>query len=148
MRNLYPNLWQGDISDLNILKTPNGRALGFTLAVNVGSTNFLPPDVFAVHLPLKDVGERMANDWRKVAEVVLLIVREIGHGGKVLITCDAGVSRSIVVAGMVIATLRGVPMDEDLKESVRAADGLMAKKLWDYGSDVVEGIRRANSVAP
>src|SRR3990167_1411143 len=117
MRELVRGLWQGDISDLNLLKMPNARSR-FTLAVNVGSTNFIPPDLRAIHFPMKD---DPGNDWCPIVLLVNLIVDEIRHGGTVLVTCDAGISRSIVIAAMVIARLERVPMDDALLQRVRAA---------------------------
>lgn len=135
MRELIPGLWQGDISDLQVLKDHDTRKrLGFTLAVNVGSTNFLPPNIWAIHLPMKDSWEEEDNDWQMVIHTVSPAVSEIERGGKVLVTCDAGLSRSIVFCGLVISWLEGIPMDDELLRRIKDPYMDPLEQLWGFAA--------------
>src|SRR2546428_613789 len=97
MRLLRLGLYQGDVSDLNLLKLVEVRAkYNFTLSVNVGSTNFVPRDMYAIHLPMKDTGKVEDNDWDRILELVRLVANEVLAGGKVLVNCDMGLNRSVI----------------------------------------------------
>ena len=120
MRELRPGLFQGDISDLNLLKLDDARTkLKFTLVVNVGSTNFIPPNIWAVHVPMMVSSREEDNDWQKVIHTVSLAGGEVERGGKVLVTCDAGISRSAVFCGLVISWMEGIPMDDKLLQRMK-----------------------------
>lgn len=128
MRAIRPYLVQGDIRDLNLLNEPEVRKkYAFTLAINVGSTNFLPKNMFAVHLPMMDGERREDNDWDAILVVADVAVAEIARGGKVFVSCDAGLSRSVVFAAMVIALYEDRPMDDALMAEV-GGDPLLG--LW------------------
>ena len=135
MKRLRSYLLQGDISDLNLFKLPGIREkYDITLAVNVGSTNFVPPDMYAVHLPMMDDSLPQQNDWPKVIRLLYFVVDEIHHGGKVLIACDAGLSRSIVLCGMLISVIEHRPMDSGLMREL-GGDPLLA--LWEHGANAI-----------
>lgn len=138
MRELRPGLWQGDVHDLNSLKD---RKHTFTLAVNVGSTNWLPPDMFTIHFPMKDTNDLKDNDWDRILRLVRFITHEIENGGKVLVSCDAGLSRSVVVSAMVIAVLDMVHMDDDLRRKVRSGLVEPADGLWQHAAATIESWR-------
>ena len=136
MRRIREYLWQGDISDLNVLNLPDVRKkYDFTLAVNVGSTNFLPKDMFAVHLPMMDDSRLEANDWLRIFILMRLVLEEIEHGGRVFVSCDAGLSRSVVFSGMLISAIRQRPMDDQLMKEV-GGDPLPA--LWRNAADAMK----------
>lgn len=152
IRCLVPDvtLYQGNIQDLNKLKPryvkdPDfGRIKvthPFTLVVNVGSTNWLPPDTYAVHFPMVDgppTGPNnpsvKENDWDRVYDLAIHIVSELLGGGTVLVTCDVGVSRSVTLCGMVLAILRDVPMDENLLATIRSPIARPSEELWKAAS--------------
>lgn len=138
MRQLRLYLWQGDASDLNVLKLPEVREkYGLTLAVNVGSINFVPRDMFAVHLPMVDDTVNV-NDWPRVLRVLRLVVDEIHHDGKVFVSCDAGLSRSIVFAGMLISILERRPMDDALIQEIRSPVGDPLPELWAHARNALQ----------
>lgn len=137
MRELRLGLYQGDIQDLNLLKSNEVRAkYNFTLSVNVGSTNFIPPDMYAIHFPMKDSGKIEDNDWGQVLELVRLVVNEVLVGGKVLVTCDVGLNRSVIFAAMVISVVDGIPMDDKLMQTVKVAID-PAHDLWEFAKQVL-----------
>ena len=134
MREIFAGLWQGDIGDLNALKLANEKHfLKFTLAINVGSTPFVPRDVQTVYFPMRDESDAKLNDWERAVDYVKLAVREIRRGGKVLVTCDAGISRSVVFAGMVTALYKELPMDDKLMQALRHPCDPPLEGLWKSG---------------
>ena len=134
MREIFAGLWQGDISDLNLLKQSEAReTLKFTLTINVGSTPFVPRDVQTVYFPMRDESDLKLNDWERAVEYVKLAVREIRRDGKVLVTCDAGISRSVVFAGMVTALYKELPMDDKLMQALRHPRDPPLEGLWKSG---------------
>ena len=141
MRLLRPGLYQGDISDLNLLKLDEIRAkYNFTLSVNVGSTNFIPCDMYAIHLPMKDTEKFEDNDWGRILELVRLVVNEILADGKVLVNCDAGLNRSVVFSAMVISVVDDIPMDDELMQKVKMAKIEPAHDLWDNARQALRHI--------
>ena len=136
MRQIRAYLWQGDISDLNVLKLPEvQKKYGFTLAVNVGSTNFLPRDMFAVHLPMMDDSRLERNDWTRICVLLRLVLEEIKHGGKVFVSCDFGLSRSIVFSGMLISVIERRPMDDQLMKEL---GGDPLPELWQNAANAMK----------
>ena len=129
MRKLTSSIYQGDISDLNVLGKQR-QDIPITLFVNVGSTNYVPPDRFAIHLPMRDEADGV-NDWEKVVSLALLAAEEVARGGLVFVNCDAGISRSVTFVGMLISILDGVPMDDALMVRLRYAPGIEPlEALW------------------
>lgn len=111
MRKVHPRIYQGDSSDLNVLGKVR-QDIPITLFVNVGHVNYIPPNRFAVHLPMLDgVG---VNDWDKVVSVALLATEEVARGGLLFVNCDVGISRSVVFCAMVLAILEGRDMDDEM----------------------------------
>lgn len=119
MRQIVEGLFQGDIGDLNSLKVEAVREkYKFALTINVGSTNWVPRGVPSIHLPMSDlVGdddpERTKNDWQLILDVLLIALGVITRGGRVLVVCDAGISRSVVVSAMAVSILKDIPMMVD-----------------------------------
>jgi len=138
MRRLRPWLFQGDVSDLNALPVnladTTGRTVAekywITLAVNVGSTPFVPRGIPTIYLPMLDDPRPKANNWRRVLNVLRLVVDEIHQGGRVLITCDAGISRSVVFSGMLIRVITGQAMNDELMQEIRAPSDEPLRELW------------------
>jgi hypothetical protein len=143
IREVFSGLYQGDIRDLN--RAGRERA-PFDLFVNVGSTNWLPPDQYAIHYPMIDgpwpgkPSRVKENDWEALVGLAQLIVGNLRNGRKVLVTCDAGLSRSVVMCGMVIAILKSIPMSEDLKTAVRTPTP-PSIDLWDEAQRAVAVLR-------
>jgi hypothetical protein len=138
MRQLRPYLYQGDDSDLNLLKLELIRKkYGLTLAINVGSMNFVPRGMFSIHLPMVD-DTLNTNDWIRVLEVLSLAVDEIHHGGKILVSCNAGLSRSVVFAGMLISVLERKPMDDELMQRVRSPVMDPLPELWAHARNALQ----------
>lgn len=132
MRELRPGLWQGDVHDLNSLKD---RKHTFTLAVNVGSTNWLPPDMFTVHFPMKDGDGALENDWTLLIPLAYYVANIVRTGKRVLCNCDAGISRSIVFCGIVISILESRSMDLELMYEISTSQTLPPhRELWEEAS--------------
>jgi len=134
MRHLLPWLYQGDVSDLNVLKGEDGLKIaekyGITLAVHVGYMPFVPRGFPTIYLPMLDDPRPKANNWRRVLNVLRLVVDEIHQGGRVLVTCDAGISRSIVFSGMLISVITGQAMNDELMQEIRAPSDEPLRELW------------------
>ena len=129
-------LYQGDIGDLNVLKIPETRdRLGFTLAVNVGHTPFVPRGVRTIYLIMQDRTGYEANPWDLILDVAALVAGEILRGGKVLVTCDAGLSRSVVFCGIVLAFMERRPMDAELFD--RVSTDFTLPELWDNAARAI-----------
>lgn len=111
MRKVHPRIYQGDSGDLNVLGKQRPD-IPITLFVNVGALNYVPPNRFAVHMPMLDMAGM--NDWEHVVSVALLAAEEVARGGLLFVNCDVGVSRSVVFCGMVLAVLEGADMDNDM----------------------------------
>lgn len=148
MRKLRPYLYQGDTSDLNALPhdlDTTGRTVaqkyGITLAVNVGSTPFVPRGIPTVYFPMKDSDREGDNDWGRIASLRSLLADEVNRGGKLLIVCDAGLSRSVVLAGMVISDMEGRSMDSLLFYEISAAEPPL-EGLWMNARRAMEATRR------
>ena len=147
MRALRPYLFQGNITDLNMLPRNIGdfhsggptvaEKYDITLAINVGSTPFVPRDLPTVYLPMFDDPKPKANDWRKIINVLRLAVEEIHLGGKVFLNCDAGISRSIIFAGMLIAVIERRPMDDELMQEIRSPVNGPLLELWKNANDAL-----------
>jgi hypothetical protein len=120
MRLIVEGLYQGNINDLNILAKPEYRErLGFTLAINVGSTPWVPRALPTFALPMFDIVDeddplRSSNNWALITDALLAAAGEVTRGGKVLVVCDAGISRSVVFYAMAVSVLEGIPMMVDV----------------------------------
>lgn len=131
MRELRPYLYQGDISDLNVLRDPDVRKkYGITLAVNVSSTPFVPRGLPTVYVPMYDSERVEDNDWVRLVALLQFVVGEVHLGGKVLVVCNAGISRSITFAGMLISVIERVPMDDALVQEIRMPVDPPLEELW------------------
>jgi protein-tyrosine phosphatase len=134
MRRLRSYLYQGDVSDLNVLKDPVIREkYSLTLVVNVGSTPFVPRDLPTIYLPMRDESVNAANDWLRVIRVLRLVIDEVRSGGKVFVNCDAGISRSVVFSAMLISALEHRMMDDELMQEIRATLSEPLHALWVNG---------------
>lgn len=140
MRKLREFLYQGDISDLNVLKVSNSK--GITMAINVGSTLFTPPNVaVAIHFPMLDSERQPDNNWNRMFDLVMLAVEEIKRGGKILVTCDAGFSRSITFTGMLLAVYEMCEMDDKLMAAIRHPFEDPLPGLWANARQYLESRR-------
>lgn len=148
MRQVSEGIYQGDTSDLNSLKLEAVRAhYGITLAVNVGSTPFVPMGVPTLYVPMADITDRAdpqrpLNKWPLIIDAAKMAAREIRRGGRVFINCDAGLSRSVVFTGLLIAVLQNIPMDENLLTMVRVAPGMEPScALWDDATEALQAFK-------
>lgn len=138
MRRLRPYLLQGDASDTNILKRAEYcKRLGITLIVNVGHNGNLPPKAYAVHMQMEDRAGVEANDWDRVWDALMLAEGELRRGGVVYVGCDAGLNRSNVFAGMLIAIHEHRPFDDALRREVAVIDDLEFRELWDAAGQMM-----------
>ena len=161
MRQITRGLWQGSVHDLNLLKVDAiCEKYGFTLAINVGSTPFVPRGVPTFYLPMFDITDeddptRSRNNWSLITDALLAATGEISREGKVLVVCDAGISRSVVFSAMVVSVLQGIPMmDEPMEGTPMVNDWLMqsvrtpgelepSHALWKDAAKAIKGIREA-----
>jgi len=163
MRQIIPGLWQGNLADLNLLGVPELREkYGFTLAMNVGNSPWVPRDVPTMYLRMYDVAaeddpERGRNHWQLVLDALVMAAGEVTRGGKVLVVCNMGVSRSVVFSAMVVSILEGIPMmvdppyimpspfdttNYDLVELVRSPSELMPSlELWADAARALETVK-------
>lgn len=161
MRLIIQGLFQGSIHDLNLLKEPAIREkYQFTLVVNVGSTPFVSRGVPTIYLPMFDIvdgndPERSRNNWDLITDALLAVTGEISRGGRVLVTCDMGISRSVVFSAMVVSVLEDIPMmvepvedapmvNDELVQVLRAPGELEpSHALWKDAAKAIKGIREA-----
>ena len=94
------------------------RANGIALVVNVGHQPRFAIPLPLIYFPMEDSGKVDANDWDRVRNILDFALAEIRRGGKVLVVCDAGMSRSVVVSAMLIALVEERPMDDVLHKEV------------------------------
>jgi len=129
VRVITPHIYQGDISDLNVfgkLRTD----IPITMFVNVGSTNYIPPNRYAIHFPMRD--EVQVNDWEKICSLAQLAAEEVRRGGLLFVNCDAGISRSVIFVGMVMSLVDGIDMDDKLFQQLRLAPSMDPfEPLWE-----------------
>mgnify|MGYP001581389398 CR=1 FL=1 len=144
MREIIPGLWQGDISDLNVLKLETARKnLGFTLAINVADIAFVPPHVPTIVIPMQDVETltdpcRELNPWPVIVDSVTLALDELERGGKILVACAAGLSRSVTFIAMMLALRNGLDMREDRTKLMEIVGGMPSYTLWDDAANALE----------
>ena len=169
VRQIIQRLFQGSIRDLNLLKEPAIRErFNFTLVINVGSTPFVPRGVPTLYLPMFDVSneddpERTRNNWSLITDALLAATGEISREGKVLVVCDAGISRSVVFSAMVVSILEDIPMmvtmfdglqedaspagqtiNDELMQVVRTPGELEpSHELWKDAAKAIKGISEA-----
>lgn len=140
MRLIAKGLYQGDISDLNLLREESQRKK-FTLTVNVGSTPWVPRGIPSFHVPMTDLvsdddPQRTLNDWPLVVAVARIAAAETLRGGRVLVTCDAGLSRSVVFCAMVLVVLgEGSMVETHLAPGNRTINVTMLLRVRAPGSD-------------
>lgn len=104
-------LWQGSVP-------PAGDALakaGFTLVVLCAEEYQLPVSDFpgvAVHLaPNDDTDELTETQLSTARKAARKVVAELARGGKVLVTCAAGMNRSGLVNGLALVLRHGPGAD-------------------------------------
>jgi len=93
---VLPNVFVGDVYSAH--NTREMKRLGFTHVVNVacGVAPAYPKDFTYLHIPLLDcVGENIQDHFHKTSK---FIAQAIAEGGRVLIHCLKGVSRSATIA--------------------------------------------------
>ena len=144
MREIIAGLWRGDISDLNVLKLESARKnLGFTLVINVADIAFVPPHVPTIVMPMKDVvnsvdPQRELNPWPVIVDAVTLALTELDRGGKVLVACAAGLSRSVIFIAMMLSLRNGLDMNEDRTKLMEIVGGMPSYALWDDAAIALE----------
>jgi len=147
MRKLRSYLWQGDVGDLKPFHGQGGQKLaekyGITLAIHVGHTSFVPFGFPTIYLPMRDESGPKANDWPRIIRTLSFARDEIHGGGRIIVVCDAGLSRSIVFAAMLINLIEGRRMDDDLRDELGGdpLDGLWnnatkALSAWVISNDL------------
>lgn len=149
MRKLRDGLYQGDFSDFHLFKSlpnekrePNSR---IDLGVHVGTTAFVPPGLYAIHFPMyDDTYPTQKNDWTLLVPLVYYIADVIRAGKRVLINCDAGISRSVVLAAMVISILDVRPMDDKLMYEIALNEDLPPHQdLWKEAAEELAKYRQS-----
>ena len=139
MKHMREGLWQGDSGDLKALLSREVRdKLRFTLIVNVGHSPYLPLDVQTVYFPMQDSDAWKDNDWDRAVYYVRLVYDEIRRRqGKVLVVCDAGLSRSVVFCGMVMSLLTRNRMSEP-KLKQKLMNPFVMEGLWQNAAEAME----------
>lgn len=103
---IIPGLWIGS-------KPPKGEFLyknGYTHVVLCSTDYQLPvsdfPNVNVIHCPFEDNSNIMSNNTMALVFVTAKLVAEAHKaGGKVLVTCYAGINRSALIAALALKTL-------------------------------------------
>jgi len=103
---IIPGLWVGS-------KPPKGEFLhknGYTHVVLCSPDYQLPvydfPNVNVIHCPFEDIDNIMSNSTMALVFVTAKLVAEAHKaGGKVLVTCYAGLNRSALVAALSLRVL-------------------------------------------
>jgi len=115
-------LWQG-------AWPPEGeyvRLCGFTMlvlcAVEVQPPAQAYPGVVVVHAPNDDTERMTPGQWRGALRAARRVTGEVRRGGRVLVTCAAGLNRSGLVTALVLHELRGSDLGIGrIVEMIRAA---------------------------
>lgn len=149
MRQLRPGLYQGDFSDFHLFKTvPNDKRKPeeqVDLGIYVGSTAFVPPGLHAIHFPMIDDYPSTMNNWFLLTRLADFAADVVRSGKRVLISCDAGISRSVIFSGMVISLLENRIMDEKLMYELAIGSGnenlLPYPPLWNEAAKEMEKYR-------
>jgi hypothetical protein len=135
-------LWQGSVP-------PTGDVLakaGFTMVVLCAEEWQLPAEDFigieVVHAPNDDARELTAQQRRTAEDAAERVAAELERGGKVLVTCAAGLNRSGLVNGLALVRRAGSKPDADA--IVRKIQERRESALFnDYFVELIHGAAKA-----
>lgn len=66
------------------------------------------PGILVCHAPLDDHMKPLSRiEWNTIQDAARFVVRELGRGGRVLVTCHAGRNRSGIVTALALIMLTG-----------------------------------------
>ncbi|MBA4031996.1 MAG: protein phosphatase [Planctomyces sp.] len=143
LRQVAPHLWVGNAGDLRDVRAV--MVTGVAAVIELADSEplaTLPRDLIRVRIPLADGAGNPA--WL-LHLAVQTIVRLLQAEQTVLVTCSAGMNRSLCVASAVIAHTKAITLDEAIHLVTNAGPTDVSPALY---RDITQLLTATPPVAP